>query len=151
MRFSQYALFLLAVSLPLYFFGFHSVAQELLSPTPVIVNNTQTNYAMGNQTVSVTCATGDTYCQQTPTSNGASLLWLFLAVIVGAAFTSLLVGFAAMYLIPALMLVVFINFVVLPYSFITTSGMPTMLSVALLAIFNVITALAVADFIRGGA
>jgi|GEM_PF-5764059 len=151
MRFSQYALFLLAVSLPLYFFGFHSVIQEFITPSTIIVNNTATDYAPGVNVIKVPCETGDTYCQKTPTTNGASLLWMFLAVIVGAAFTSLLIGFAAMYLIPALMLVVFINFVVLPYSFITTSGMPPMLSVALLVIFNLITALAVADFIRGGA
>ena len=152
MRFSAYILFLLAVCIPLYLLGFHDAVQSLTAPRTMVINQSSSNYSIGSSTVNVACANGDIYCQQTQGNNGPSLLWAFFAVLLGAfILVSFLTGFAAMYVIPAILLVAFINFVIIPYSFLTDVAMPWPLPVLLFGIFNTITVLAVADFIRGGA
>jgi hypothetical protein len=150
MRFSAYVMFLLAVSLPLYFLGYNSVVGEFITPHPITTGNASLNFAPGNQTIQIGCDTGDPYCQQQQSQ--PSVLWIFLALLLGAfILATLLTGFAAMYVIPAIILIGVVNLVVLPYSFIQTSGMPLVISIPLLVIFNFITVIASVDLVRGGA
>jgi hypothetical protein len=150
MRFSAYVLFLLAISIPMYMFGETNMVGYFTSNKTISLNNTNTTYSLGNSTLPMTCPSGDIYCQGT--QDQPSLLWGFIAVLLAAAIlTIFLQGFAAVYIIPALFLVTFINVVVLPYSFIFDPAMPDLIKMPLVALLNIITVLAVVDFIRGGA
>ena len=151
MRFSAYILFLLAVTLPLYIFGYGNAISTIEGFRTITIpfqNSTVTNtYSMGNSTIQIACQTGDIYCSSP--QNNTTIMWSILALILGFIGVNLLLGFAAMYVVPALIIIAIISFVVMPYSFL--SGMPWPLDVMLFAIFNTITILSVVDFIRGGA
>lgn len=152
MRFSAYILFLLAVCIPLFLFGYDSMATRLLGHNNITVGNTNTtiinDYTMGNRTaIQVTCATGDIYCNST--SSSGAILWAILALILGFIGVNLLLGFAAMYVIPALIMLAIINLVIIPYDFLLV--LPHPIDYILFAVFNIITITAVVDFIRGGA
>lgn len=154
MRFSAYVLFLVSISLPLYMVGYTNVVNEFLSPKQI--TSTGTEFTLGNQTLSISCSSGDPYCQNTPSSSNISIMWLLFAILLGAGvLAALLGGFSAMYIIPALIIIAIVNLVVMPYSFLFDPSIPesvfNFLFIPLIAIFNIITVLAVIDFVRGGA
>jgi hypothetical protein len=74
---------------------------------------------------------------------------LLLIAIAGFA-VSLLTGFGAMYIMPLLMLLAFLNYVVFPISFIADPLLPAYVKYPLFAFFNIIGILAYVSFIRGG-
>lgn len=151
MRFSAYVLLLLAISISLYFLGYKSIVMDFLTPkTAFSGNGTSITYTPGTQAIPISCPTGNTYCSGQP--NDANPMWFFFLILLGAGgFTALLLGFSAMFVIPAFILLAIANLVIMPYSFITQSGMPLFISVPLMVIFNIITVLAIVDFLRGGA
>jgi hypothetical protein len=153
MRFSAYVLFMLAISLPLYYLGYSNVMNEFTTPKAMNANGTS-NISFVNQSIPITCPTGDPYCQQQQQNQTQPSLYLpFLTLLLGGAavLVILLSGFSAMYVVPALILVAILNFVILPYGFVMDQSIPTIISYPLAFILNTVTILAVVDFIRGGA
>ncbi len=130
MRYSTYMLLLFSISLVLYYFGYGPVVNI---------------FSEHDQPISIGCPEGDPYCTDQSTVIGA----IFLVLLGAAALVALVTNFSAMYVIPILLLMATLNFFIFPLNFIYSA--PDLLKVPLFTFFNVITVLAVLDFIRGGA
>lgn len=154
MRFADYALLLFAMALVFYFVG---ITKPLLSLSgSVDYNDTNTT-----QYLKVNCpADASAYSPHpsTPftggplTCNDSFFGILALLLVVGGfgIIVLTLAGFAAMYVIPAVMIFVFLNLFVFPLSSILN---PTLvapeLGYAFVALMNMLTVLALFNFIRG--
>lgn len=84
-------------------------------------------------------------CQDQHVVVGATMFWLLLAGVLA----TLLTGFSAMYVIPIIILIAVLEFFMFPLSFLFS--LPDLLLHPILAFFNIITALSVINFVRGGA
>jgi len=90
-------------------------------------------------------------CEQIPVrgNGGATISFTNLAIwgLIGAVglFAAYIVGFSAIYIIPLAILGILVNFFIFPWSFIIN----TPFEIPGMVIFNVITLLAVLNFVRG--
>jgi hypothetical protein len=85
------------------------------------------------------------------TTSALTTLGLSLATAVLLTYFS---GFGAVYVLPLFLLVGFLNLFVFPVSFLldpANVAMPVELNIVLQVFFNILTALTIIDFIRGGA
>lgn len=144
MRFYAFIMLLLSCSMFLYLFGYGPI------------------YKFWGQTTSG--ATGGDYANRaTPyTVECSSIQNLFSCtdptMIVGAMVVGLLLssgailllggGFAALYIVPLILLAVLLNFVFFPFDFVTL--LPSPLNVIVMVIFNVLEVFAILSFTRGG-
>ena len=79
---------------------------------------------------------------------GLDIKWVgILSIII----LSLSVGYGAIYILPAVILWLFLNYFVFPLSFIFDATLDPMLKYVFFGFFNLITVLAVLTFIRGDA
>jgi len=144
MRFTAYIILLFMISLSFYFLGF--------GPMVTLFDE------KGNLGLRIVCdaPTPDSetaiqdalLCDDPNVVLGSAFAWILLA----GAFAALMTGFAAIYFIPILLLLAFLNFFIFPLDFIFSGSgvMPDLLKVPLIAFFNVLMVLAIANFIRGG-
>lgn len=131
MRLTGYILLLFSISLVLYYLGYG----------PIINIFTE----RGAQPLSITCETGETFCTDSTVVLGA-----IIAVTLGASvLVTLVAGFSAIYIVPLLLLIALLNFVMFPFDFIMSA--PEAISIPILTLFNILTVLAVLNFVRGGA
>ncbi|MDD3906561.1 MAG: hypothetical protein PHS46_08610 [Candidatus Omnitrophica bacterium] len=134
MRLGAYILLMFSITVVFYMMGYNSVALNAL-------------YA---------AQSGDTFDIATflgHLAEGAlapqNAIGTVLALIAGAAAT-LIAGYAAIYIIPLAFLLMFLNLVVYPFSFVLDPAMPDMIKVPLVVFFNLLSIMAVLSFIRGG-
>lgn len=135
MRFSGYVLLLFSISLVFYLMGFKSV---LL----VTLFDNQGGDAFEPQGFLGKVAEGTLAPQ-----NAIALLGIG---VVATLAVSLVAGYAAIYIIPMAILIMILNFVVYPFSFIIDPATPDIIKFPLVVFFNILSILALLSFIRGG-
>ena len=83
--------------------------------------------------------------------NIETALGLGILGIAGAFFISnYLGGFSANFLVPAIIIILVLNFLFFPISLITDASLPIFLKFFIFIIYNTLTLIATIDFIRGG-
>lgn len=137
MRLSAYLILLFSVGLILYFMGY--------APIINIFN------AKGASPLSISCPNTDKYCQQNNATNTGVVLGASILAILGAtALGSLIIGYSAIFIIPIVLLIGLLNFFVFPLNFMMDPSFPDIIKYPVLAFFNILTVLAVLNFVRGG-
>jgi hypothetical protein len=81
---------------------------------------------------------------------GSETLWASIGVVAVAAIFLIPGNFLVVYVFPALMLIVFMNYLFLPLGFIMNSGLPVEIQLLVTTLFQIFTLLAILDFVRGG-
>lgn len=150
MKLSAYVLLLFAVSLSLYLMGFSS-------PIFYMWN------AQGGDSLIIACSSESLEpeafeaCKQNALINSMisnltsdESLKLILGISILGLLTSLVGGFGAVYIVPMILLLVFINYIIFPISFVFDTSMPEIIKIPLITFMNVLTVLAIVHFIRGG-
>jgi hypothetical protein len=127
-----------AISLVFYFMGFTSVLGYM-------ADNHETQF--GSLFMPLACEEG-TDCD---TNDNALLNLIITSVSIGALgiVIALFTGYSAVYLVPILLLIAILNLVVFPISFIFDPSMSEFIKIPLVMFFNVMTILAIVNFIRG--
>jgi hypothetical protein len=73
-----------------------------------------------------------------------------LSLGVGAVASVFLQGFSVMFLIPLLLLTIFMNLVVFPISFIFDPTLPDIIKLPITLFYNILLFMAILSFVRGG-
>lgn len=131
MRFVAYVILLFSISLVLYYMGYGPI---------VSIFGTR-----GAEPLSISCPQDDVFCTDTTVVIGAMI---FIILSAGVLVT-LVSGFSSFYIVPLLLLIAVLNFVVFPFNFIMSA--PSSLAVPVMVFMNILTVLAVLNFVRGGA
>lgn len=134
MRLGAYILLMFSISLVFYLMGYKSVALQALYD------------AQAGGTFDISVFIGKLAEGALAPQNA---LGTVLALIAGAAAT-LVMGYAAVYIIPLAFLLIFLNTVVYPFSFVIDDAMPNEVKVPLVVLFNLLSIMAVLSFTRGG-
>lgn len=132
MRFYAYVILMFAIALVFYLMGYQ--------PVLFYVFQNQGSGFMNAQDVLMSFARMFTSEQ--------GLTYLLALAVVGVVAT-LTGSFAALYIIPLLMLVAILNFLIFPFSFVFDPALPEIIKVPVVVFFNLITILALSTFIRG--
>jgi len=141
MRFTAYVMLMICLSLVLFFMG----------GSPLVhIYNSEAGANGEFVQINNPCDIDDTECNQ---QYEGALLQSFGSVIAAGALgvvLSLILGYSAMYVIPLVMILVILNFFVFPVSelFGTLSEF-SYLYIPIVVIYNVLTVLAIAHFVRG--
>ena len=152
MRLETYIMLMFSISIVFYFLGYQS-------PLLMVLTNQGCTQA---QIDAAEIAGTSLSCSITPasfltvlasnmtidnmTSDNAIAALLAIAV-TGAAV--LLSGFGAIYIIPLMMLLAFMNYVVFPISFIFDPLLPAIIKYPLIVFFNLLMILSIISFTRG--
>jgi len=131
MRWGAFVLLLLSISLTLYFVGYRPIINVIEDK--------------GESPLSIACETEDAFCDNQEVILGA----IFLTLTAAAGLTALVLGYSAIYIIPILLLMALLSFFIYPLDFLM--GAPDIIRYPVLAVFNVLSVLAVMDFVRGRA
>lgn len=142
MRLGAYIFLIFSISLVLYFMGYTSVLLELFGnqgSKPIVLLCSEAEVGEGcsglinNMINAILNPTG------------------MLAVVGLIVAVALITGFSAMYLIPLLLLIAILDFVVFPFSFILDPAtLPPEFGIPIIVLFNLLTVMAITNFIRGG-
>jgi len=147
MRLGFYIMILFSLSLVFYFLGYQSPLLQTLNNQGCTQAEIDAAEASGE---SLNCALSvESFVRvlaSNMTSDNALAAILGIAVIGAAA---LLTGFGAIYIIPLMMLLAFLNFVVFPISFIFDPALPAIIKFPFVVFFNLLTILAIVSFTRG--
>lgn len=143
----MYIMLLFSLSLVFYFLGYQSPLMQTLNNQGCTQAEIDAAEAAGE---SLNCVLSmESFLRvlaSNMTSDNALAAVLGIAVIGAAA---LLTGFGAIYIIPLMMLLAFLNYVVFPLSFVFDPTMPGMIKYPLVVFFNILTILPIVSFIRG--
>lgn len=147
MRLETYIMLMFSISIVFYFLGY-------TSPLMMVLNNQGCTQAQidaaaiagTSLSCSITPSSFLTVLASNMTSDNAIAALLGIAVI-GAAV--LLSGFGAIYIIPLMMLLAFMNYVVFPISFIFDPLLPAIIKYPLIVFFNLLMILSIISFTRG--
>lgn len=131
MRFVAYVIMLFSFSVILYYMGYG----------PIITIFEE----KGAAPLSISCPAGNPFCTDTTVVIGAMIFIILSAGIL----VTLVSGFSSFYIVPLLLLIAVLNFVIFPFNFIMSA--PTELAVPVMVFMNILTVLAVLNFVRGGA
>lgn len=131
MRFVAYTILLFSIAVVLYYMGY--------GPIVDIFNQ------RGGSPISISCPSDNLFCSDTTVIFGA----IIFVILSAGAFVALISGFSSMYVVPLLILMAVLNFVIFPFNFIMSA--PSELSIPVIVLMNVLTVLAVINFVRGGA
>jgi hypothetical protein len=143
-----YLVLIFSLAVVFYFMGYQSPLLEVLANQGCTQSELEAAEAAG---VSINCAMDVQSFVAKLASNittDTSLQGLIGVAIIGFA-VSLLTGFATMYIIPLIMLMVFLNYVVFPISFIADPLLPDMVKIPLFVFFNLLGIMAIVSFVRG--
>ena len=127
-----------AISLVFYFLGFTSIMGYM-------ADNHEEQF--GSLFMPLACEEG-TECDE----NDSALLNLIItAVSIGALgiVIALFTGYSAVYLVPILLLIAILNLIIFPISFIFDPAMSEFIKIPLVMFFNIMSILAIINFIRG--
>lgn len=130
MRFAAYIILMFSITTSLYFLGYQPIALQYIG--------------MGSTPTKIACPTGDPTCTDTTVIIGA----MFAVLILAAGLLTLITGFSAIYVIPIFILLAILNFFILPLNFLVTVQEP-LIKYPILGLLNILTVLAVTNFIRG--
>ena len=130
MRFAAYMIFLFSISTVLYFMGYQPVAVDYISK--------------GSQPYKITCPDTNPTCQDPTVILGA----MFAVLVLAAALITLITGYSAIYVIPIFLVLAVINFFLLPLNFLMTIEEP-LIKYPVMGLFNILTVLAILNFVRG--
>ena len=137
MRLEAYIFLIFSISLVFYLIGYRPIAMTFMF-----------NQENGQFLDPATILASMISAMVSPTNPlGAINLIVLAAAIIAAA-----LGFAAMYILPALMLIEMLNFFVFPLSFLVQQSDPStaLFYVPFVVLLNILTVMAYANFIRGG-
>jgi hypothetical protein len=153
MNFTNFAYLCLAIALVFYFMGAGPLVQVNMG-----------GYAGGSagtgflklscpaDTVAYgTINTTGTYTNEASKCNDTFFTQLVIVLIVGGLGIGIgmLLGFSAMFVIPVVLAWAFINLFVFPFSFLLDPAFPAEVVIPVTAFLNVLTGLALLNFIRG--
>jgi hypothetical protein len=142
MRLSMYLSLIFSISLVFYLAGYTPVGWQVLALTDTGIYNIAPD---GGLNTTIQPSTEDV--NNNPNS---VLLILFGTIMASVLLLSFVLGFSAIYIIPAIILFGILNFFVFPMGAILDLAMPDMLRVSIIFFYNFITVMAVITFIRGG-
>lgn len=142
MRLSMYLSLLFSISLVFYIAGYTPVGWQVLTMTSGGIFNIAPD---GN--IDDTIQPTEELVAE---NSGSVLLILFGTIMASVLVLSFVLGFSAIYIIPAILLFGILNFFVFPLGAILDLAMPDMLRVSIIFFYNFITVMAVITFIRGG-
>lgn len=139
MRLTAYIVLMFSISAVLYFMGYRPAALWNGMDQPLSLQSILSNI------------TSDIL-------SGDGLLRIGI-IFAGVTFAALLAGFSAMYIIPLALLIVTLNYFILPTSFLydtctaatCAAIIPPEIKIPLFALLNILLVLAVLNFVRGGA
>lgn len=147
MNFTNFAYLCVAIALVFYFMGAGPMVQlynqqgggflKLSCPADTVTYGTVN-------------ATG-TYTNESSQCQDTFFTQLVTILVIGGLgiVLSLVIGFSAMYIIPLLLLWICINLFVFPFSFLLDPAFPAEMLIPVTVIMNVLTGLALLNFIRG--
>lgn len=148
MNFTNFAYLCVSIALVFYFMGAGPMVQlynqqgggflKLSCPSDTIAYGNITN-ATGTYT-NPPSACSDTFFSQLST---------VLLIGIGGIVAGILLGFSAMFIIPVMLLWAFITLFVFPFSFLLDPAFPEQMLIPVTVIINVLTGLALLNFIRG--
>jgi len=130
MRFAEYIILMFAIATSLYFLGYKPLAIQYIE--------------MGSTPTKIACPADDPIC----TNNTVVIGAIFAALILAAGLLVLVQSFSAIYVIPIFILLAILNFFILPLDFLMTVQEP-FIKYPVLGLLNVLTVLAITNFIRG--
>ncbi len=139
MRFGAYVMLMFCISLVFYIIGYRSIALMTLYNNQAAVSN-------ADGSIDYLRFVGVIVTSAITPQNALGLV----VVGIAAAATTLLLGFAAIYIIPIAMLLLVMNYLLYPFSFVFDPSMPDIVKIPLYVFFNLMTMLAVMSFARGG-
>jgi hypothetical protein len=147
MRFETYVMLLFSLSVVFFFLGYQSPLMQVLNNQGCTTAQIAAAEAAGTSlNCTITPSSFLSILASNMTSDNAIAALLGIAVI-GAAV--LLSGFGAIYIIPLMMLLAFLNYVVFPISFIFDPALPALIKYPLVVFFNLLMILSVVSFTRG--
>jgi hypothetical protein len=147
MRLETYIMLLFSITIVFYFLGYQSPLMQVLTNQGCTQAQIDAAALAGTSlNCSITPASFLTVLASNMTSDNAIAALLGIAVI-GAAV--LLSGFGAIYIIPLMMLLAFMNYVVFPISFIFDPLLPAIIKYPLIVFFNLLMILSIVSFTRG--
>jgi len=139
MRFGAYVLFMLSIVLVFYFMGYKSEAMTKFQ-------DQQAGITKADGSIDIPTFLGNMAESALAPQNLLSSIVVALAAVAG----SLILGYAAIYIIPIAMLIFIVNYVVFPFSFVIDPGTPDMIRIPVMVFLNALTMLAILSFVRGG-
>ena len=134
MRFATYVFLLLSISIVFYFLGNTSILSDILS-------------RQGDKPIDPANILG--LLASEILSGGLNTLGPLIGVASIAAVVSLLGGYSATFIIPLLILLIVLNYTIFPLSFLLSPDLPALIKIPLWVTFNILTILALLDFVRG--
>lgn len=132
MRFGAYVMLMFSIALVMYLLGFQSIL--------LYIWTNQNENALEHKDVLTEIAHSIT------SEEGLQLL---LGIAVIGVVATLLGGFGATFLVPLLILLVVLNYVVFPISFLIDPNVPAIIRIPAIIFINILTILSILDFIRG--
>ena len=144
MRLSAYVMLLFSISLVFYMMGNQPIMLKMFD-------------SQGNSTLGTTPVSPEEVRDGDPPldGDGTSILGLILLALGGLTVLGIITGqiggFAAIYIIPFILLFMLMNFFVFPLDFIMAEDVPEFIKYPIAVFFNLLLILAVLSFIRGGA
>lgn len=150
MRLSSYIFLLFSIGLIFYFMGYTSPLLYMF--------NTQ-----GGRAITISCNSDQlSEAEFDECKNKALLnvmlsnltsdenLRLLLGLSILGLLTTFLGGFGAVYIVPIILALTFLNYVIFPISFIFDPSFPAIIGVPMITLFNLLAIMAVVNFVRGG-
>jgi hypothetical protein len=148
MRFAAWVFFTVSISLVLYMMGYTPVAGPFATGGGGVFLASANNTVAPTQCIDIPGSAG---CPEAKGDAGgiSSITYLLMAGLVATAviFVLFFANFSAIYIIPLIIMGVLVNFFIIPWSFIM--GAPIEIQTAGMVIFNIMTLLAMINFVRG--
>lgn len=139
MRFGAYILFMFSIVLVFYLMGYKSAAMTELY-------NQQADVSAADGSIDIPLFLAGMAESALAPQNFISLV----IIAIAAAATTLILGYAAIYIIPIAMLIFIMNYVVFPFAFILDPSTPDMIRIPVTVFLNLITMMGILSFVRGG-
>ena len=142
MRFYSFIILLFSCSMFLYLMGYGPIYKFFGQNTNGTAGG---DYANRASPYTVSCSAANLFCTDPTIIIGA----MVGGCLLGAGILAVLGGgFAAMYIVPLILLAVLLNFVFFPFDFVNLLPFP--LNVILMVLFNILEVFAILSFTRGG-
>ena len=157
MKLSAYVMLLFAISLSLYLMEFRSpliYMWEAQGESGLIISCNADNFkdaeGVVDQVAFNACRDNSLINKMISSLTSPESLTLILGIAILGLLTTFIAGFGATYIVPMIILLVFINYIIFPISFVFDTRMPDLIKIPLITFMNIITVLAIVHFVRGG-
>jgi hypothetical protein len=156
MRLSTFILFNVAMTIIFFCVGYHNLITSTLFDSYLGTMNMSTSTMNSSQPKVIEISNDDPNNYGLVQNIANSILGdpnvtaAFGLAVIAFAVISYLSGFSANFLIPALIIILLMNFFFFPFGVVFDPSLPVILKFFLFAVYNTFTIISAVDFIRGG-